>query len=147
MRRGDCFAPKNGARNDMKDEVFMKPGEYFLAERAIEANAGRETTRIVVRHSGDRPVQIGSHFHFFEVNRSLLFERQSAYGMRLNIPAGTAVRFEPGDEKEVELVALGGARIVYGHRALVNGALDDTQVREKALARQAAESPTLGKDG
>jgi urease subunit beta len=128
------------------EEVCMNPGEYFLEERAIEANLGRETVRVVVKNSGDRPVQIGSHFHFFEVNRALLFERKSAYGMRLNIPAGTAVRFEPGDEKEVELVALGGARVVHGHRGLVNGALDDPRVREKALAQQAAESPTLGKD-
>jgi urease beta subunit len=114
----------------------MNPGEYFLEERIIEANAGRKTFRIVVKNTGDRPVQIGSHFHFFEVNRALLFERQNAYGMRLNIPAGTAVRFEPGDEKEVELVALGGARIVYGHCSLVNGALDDPAVRKKALAHQ-----------
>ena len=111
----------------------MKPGEYILEEREIEANVGRATVKVVVKNSGDRPVQIGSHYHFFEVNRSLLFERKDAYGMRLNIPAGTAVRFEPGDEKEVELVALGGARVVYGHRALVNGALDDPKVREKAL--------------
>ncbi len=118
----------------------MNPGEYILEERMIQANAGRETFKVVVKNSGDRPVQIGSHFHFFEVNRSLLFERKSAYGMRLNIPAGTAVRFEPGDEKQVELVALGGARVVYGHRGLVNGALDNPQVREKALARQAGQS-------
>ena len=101
----------------------MKPGEYFLEERDIEANAGRETVKVVVKNSGDRPVQVGSHFHFFEVNTALLFDRQTAYGMRLNIPAGTAVRFEPGDEKEVTLTALGGARVVYGHRGLVNGAL------------------------
>jgi urease beta subunit len=125
----------------------MHPGEYFLEEREIEANIGRTVLKIVVKNSGDRPVQVGSHFHFFEVNRALLFERKDAYGMRLNIPSGTAVRFEPGDEKEVELVSLGGERVVYGHRALVNGALDDPKVREKAIARQAAESPRLGKDG
>lgn len=125
----------------------MKPGEYILEERDIEANVGRATVKVVVKNSGDRPVQIGSHYHFFEVNRALLFERKNAYGMRLNIPAGTAVRFEPGDEKEVELVSLGGARVVYGHRALVNGALDDPKVREKAIAQQSAESPRLGKDG
>ena len=101
--------------------------------REIEANVGRETLKVVVKNSGDRPVQIGSHYHFFEVNRALLFERKDAYGMRLNIPAGTAVRFEPGDEKEVELVALGGARVVYGHRGMVNGALDDPKVKSKAL--------------
>lgn len=111
----------------------MHPGEYLLEAREIEANVGRETVKVVVKNSGDRPVQVGSHYHFFEVNSFLLFERKDAYGMRLNIPAGTAVRFEPGDEKEVELVSLGGARVVYGHRALVNGALEDPQVKSKAL--------------
>lgn len=105
----------------------MKPGEYLLEERAIEANVGRKTAKVIVKNSGDRPVQVGSHYHFFEVNPALLFERQSAYGMRLNIPAGTAVRFEPGDEKEVELVALGGARVVYGHRGEVNGKLESRE--------------------
>jgi urease subunit beta len=103
----------------------MKPGEYFLNEdeEDIEANAGRPITSLLVKHTGDRPVQVGSHYHFFEVNRSLDFDRQAAYGMRLNIAAGTAVRFEPGEEKMVSLVTLGGARIVYGHRGLVNKAL------------------------
>lgn len=103
----------------------MKPGEYLLNDAAgeIEANIGRKTATVLVRHTGDRPIQVGSHFHFFEVNRALDFERQEAYGMHLNIPAGTAVRFEPGDEKEVNLVAFGGSRMVYGHRGLVNGAL------------------------
>ena len=103
----------------------MKPGEYLLNDAAgeIEANVGRTTATVLVRHTGDRPIQIGSHFHFFEVNRILDFDRRAAYGMRLNIPAGTAVRFEPGDEREVSLVAFGGARMVYGHRGLVNGAL------------------------
>ena len=111
----------------------MKPGEYLLEEREIEANLGRETVKVIVKNSGDRPVQIGSHYHFFEVNPALLFERKDAYGMRLNIPAGTAVRFEPGDEKEVELVSLGGARVVYGHRGMVNGALDDPKVKNRVL--------------
>ena len=103
----------------------MKPGEYLLNDPAgeIEANGSRQTATVLVRHTGDRPIQIGSHFHFFEVNRILDFDRQAAYGMRLNIPAGTAVRFEPGDEKEVSLVAFGGERVVYGHRGLVNGVL------------------------
>jgi urease subunit beta len=105
---------------------MMKPGEYLLNEAAgaIEANAGRATAKLLVRHTGDRPVQVGSHFHFFEVNSALVFEREAAYGMRLNIPAGTAVRFEPGEEREVGLVAFGGARIVYGHNGKVNGQLD-----------------------
>lgn len=103
----------------------MKPGEYIFDDAAgeIELNAGRVTTTLLVRNLGDRPVQVGSHYHFFEVNRALEFERQQAYGMRLNIAAGTAVRFEPGEEKEVPLVALGGDRIIHGHQAHVNGAL------------------------
>src|SRR4029453_13117717 len=102
----------------------MIPGEYFLKTEPIEANAGRRTVRIAVTNRVDRPIQVGSHCHFFEVNRALAFDRQTAYGMRLNIPAGTAVRFEPGDTKEIELVALGGTRTVYGINGLVNGPLD-----------------------
>ena len=102
----------------------MIPGEYFLKEEPIEANAGRATSHVTVTNRGDRPIQVGSHCHFFEVNRALAFDRQSAYGMRLNIAAGTAVRFEPGDTKEVHLVALGGSRRVYGINNLVNGKLD-----------------------
>src|SRR4029079_5609466 len=101
----------------------MIPGEYFLKEDVLEANRGRKTARIVVANRGDRPIQVGSHCHFFEVNRALDFDRKTAYGMRLNIPAGTAVRFEPGDTKEIELVALGGTRTVYGINGLVNGKL------------------------
>lgn len=103
----------------------MNPGEYFLDEETgdIEANAGRPVVSLLVKHTGDRPVQIGSHYHFFEVNNALEFDRQAAYGMRLNIAAGTAVRFEPGEEKVVSLVTLGGARVVYGHQGKVNGPL------------------------
>ena len=101
----------------------MIPGEYFLKDEPIEANSGRATSRVEVTNRGDRPIQVGSHFHFFEVNRALNFDRQGAYGMRLNIPAGTAVRFEPGDTKEIELVALGGTRTVFGINGLVNGKL------------------------
>lgn len=103
----------------------MKPGEYFLATPAsdIEANVGRTSATVLVRHTGDRPIQVGSHFHFYEVNAALAFDRTAAYGMRLNIPAGLAVRFEPGDEKEVQLVAFAGTRTIFGHRGLVNGAL------------------------
>jgi urease beta subunit len=101
----------------------MKPGEYLLGDGDIQANAGRQTVTVLVRHTGDRPVQVGSHYHFFEVNSALSFDRQAAYGMRLNIAAGTAVRFEPGEEKEVSLVAFGGERRVYGHTGKVNGAL------------------------
>src|SRR3954454_21485008 len=103
----------------------MIPGEYFLQSDPIEINAGRRTVTLEVANRGDRPIQVGSHCHFFEVNRALSFERPSAYGMRLNIAAGTAVRFEPGDTREVELVAIGGRREVYGLNGLVNGRLDD----------------------
>ena len=115
----------------------MNPGEYLLNETAgdIAANVGRSTTTVVVRHTGDRPIQIGSHFHFFEVNRALAFDRAAAYGMHLNLPAGTAVRFEPGEEKEVPLVAFGGLRIVRGHNGLVEGALDDQAIKAAALDR------------
>lgn len=101
----------------------MIPGEYFLKNDPIEANAGRATARLAVTNRGDRPIQVGSHCHFFEVNTALTFDRQAAYGMRLNIAAGTAVRFEPGDTKEVDLVALAGTRTVYGINGLVNGKL------------------------
>ena len=113
----------------------MHPGEYFLDEEAgdIPANAGRSVTTVLVRHTGDRPVQVGSHYHFFEVNPALEFDRAASYGHRLNVPAGTAVRFEPGEEKEVTLVEFGGARRVYGHRGRINGALDDDAVRSAAL--------------
>ncbi len=101
----------------------MIPGEYFLRSESIVANANRATARVVVTNRGDRPIQVGSHCHFFEVNRALDFDRSTAYGMRLNIASGTAVRFEPGDTREVELVALAGTRTVYGINGLVNGNL------------------------
>src|SRR6266480_2850690 len=106
----------------------MIPGEYFLSADAIEINAGRPTRHLDVTNRGDRPVQVGSHCHFFEVNRFLDFDRAAAYGMRLNIAAGTAVRFEPGDTREVELVALGGSRQVQGLNSLTEGALDDPSI-------------------
>ncbi len=111
----------------------MIPGEYFLADDSIELNAGRVTRRIAVANTGDRPIQVGSHFHFLEANRRLVFDREAAYGMRLNIASGTAVRFEPGDTREVELVAIGGSREVIGLNGLVDGALDDAGVHARAL--------------
>lgn len=113
------------------------PGEYLLAADPIELNEGRQTRRIEVRNRGDRPIQVGSHCHFFEVNRHLAFDRAAAYGMRLNIPAGTAVRFEPGDTREVELVAIGGSREISGLNRLVEGRLDDDRVRAAALKASA----------
>lgn len=99
----------------------MKPGEYFLDETSpIEANVGRRTARLTIRNTGDRPVQVGSHYHFYEVNNALDFEREAARGMRLNIPAGTSVRFEPGEEKEITLVEFAGERVVLGHQGKGN---------------------------
>jgi urease beta subunit len=109
------------------------PGEYLLADGDIVANVNRDVVELTVANTGDRPIQVGSHFHFFEVNRALRFERTRAFGMRLNVPAGTAVRFEPGDEKRVTLVALGGRRTVFGLNALTEGGSKDA-----ALARLAA---------
>ena len=103
----------------------MHPGEYFIEPEEIEAKVDRRVAMASVKNAGDRPIQVGSHYHFFEVNRALVFDRTAAYGMRLNIPAGTAVRFEPGEEKEVALVTFGGARRIFGHNGLVNGELDD----------------------
>jgi urease beta subunit len=101
----------------------MIPGEYLLQSDPVAANVGRETVTILVRHTGDRPIQVGSHYHFYEVNRALEFDREQARGMRLNVPAGTGMRFEPGEEKQVPLVALGGLRRVFGHQGRINGAL------------------------
>ncbi len=112
----------------------MIPGEYILAHEPIEVNAGREPTTLVVLNTGDRPVQVGSHFHFSEANKALVFDRKQALGMRLDIPAGTAVRFEPGQDREVSLVPFAGARIVRGFNGLVNGGPDDREVGEAALA-------------
>jgi urease subunit beta len=95
---------------------MMNPGEYFLETEPIQANIGRKTAKLVVRHTGDRPVQVGSHYHFFEVNDALVFDRDATRGMRLNIPAGTSVRFEPGEDKEVHLVEFAGERVVLGHK-------------------------------
>ena len=102
----------------------MIPGEYQIQDGEIELNAGRRTLRLSVANSGDRPIQVGSHYHFFETNDALLFDRASTRGMRLNIPAGTAVRFEPGQSREVELVDLAGARRVFGFAGRVMGDLD-----------------------
>jgi urease subunit beta len=101
----------------------MIPGELITAEGELTLNAGRETRRITVANLGDRPIQVGSHYHFYETNRALEFEREQARGFRLNIPAGTAIRFEPGQRRDVELVALGGARCVYGFQGRIMGSL------------------------
>jgi urease beta subunit len=112
----------------------MIPGEVLVDNDApaIAANVGRATVTLLVRHTGDRPIQVGSHYHFFEVNAGLVFDRAAAYGRRLNIAAGTAVRFEPGDAKEVTLVTLAGSRVAMGHRGLVQGDLGDATIKAKA---------------
>ncbi len=102
---------------------MMIPGEIITPAGEIELNAGRQAVKLCVGNTGDRPIQVGSHFHFYEVNNALNFDREQALGMRLDIPAGTAVRFEPGDEKEVSLVPLVGSRQVYGFNGKVNGKL------------------------
>lgn len=112
----------------------MIPGEYFIADGEIEANAGRRTIEMTVTNTGDRPVQVGSHFHFFEANRSLSFDREAAFGMRLNIPSGGAVRFEPGEKKRIVLVELGGTRTVRGLNGLTEGPAGSAQ-KSAALMR------------
>ena len=101
----------------------MIPGEMFITDGEIELNKGRKTATLSVSNTGDRPIQVGSHYHFFETNPALKFDRKKARGMRLNIPAGTAVRFEPGQSREVTLVALAGSRTIYGFRGAVMGKL------------------------
>lgn len=105
----------------------MIPGEYFLSDEPIIANVGKSTISVSVRNTGDRPIQIGSHTHFFEVNKALDFPRKQSYGYRLNIPAGTSVRFEPGETKEISLTEFGGKKIVFGFSGLVNGNLKEKQ--------------------
>ncbi|MGH1428602.1 MAG: urease subunit beta [Arenicella sp.] len=102
----------------------MKPGEYLIDAGDIELNDGRDTLTVVVNNNADRPIQVGSHYHFYETNAALLFERESTKGFRLNIAAGTAVRFEPGQEREVELVAYAGKREVYGFRGDIMGKIE-----------------------
>ena len=107
----------------------MKPGELFLKSGEIELNAGRPTVNVTVANSGDRPIQVGSHYHFFETNTALKFDRAKARGFRLDSPAGTAVRFEPGQTREVRLVAYAGLRRVYGFNAKINGKLDSGKAK------------------
>lgn len=113
----------------------MIPGEYILSDEPIEANKNRESISLIVKNTGDRPVQVGSHFHFFEANKALVFERDKAFGMRLNIPAGTAVRFEPGQDKMVMLVVLGGKRKVFGLNGLTDGKIDDAKNKNAAFKK------------
>jgi len=120
---------------------IMIPGEYITSDEPITANVGKSTTSMSVRNTGDRPIQVGSHTHFFEANKALEFPRKQSYGYRLNIPAGTSVRFEPGETKEIELTEFGGKKIVYGFNGLVNGSLEEKQ--EEAF-KKAAEKGFKG---
>ena len=114
--------------------VAIIPGEIILGEGDIVAFNGRRTVELIVANTGDRPIQVGSHCHFFEANRALRFDREQAYGFRLQVPAGTAVRFEPGEDKRVTLVSIGGNRVAYGINGLTHGRLDDPHVKAKAVA-------------
>ncbi|MFN0071588.1 MAG: urease subunit beta [Chloroflexota bacterium] len=113
---------------------MSETANYLVGDEPIELNAGRRTCSLTVENTGDRAIQVGSHFHFLEVNRALRFDRAASYGMRLNIPAGTAVRFEPGDSQAVELVELGGTRQVEGLNGLTRGRLDDPGQKERVLS-------------
>src|ERR1700684_4048850 len=114
----------------------MIPGEIFIQDGEIELNAGRKTVTLAVANSGDRPIQVGSHYHFFETNPALKFDRRKARGMRLDIAAGTAVRFEPGQTREVKLVELAGTRTVYGFRQDIMGKLDQKGAKQNAKPSQ-----------
>jgi urease beta subunit len=120
------------------------PGEVIPGPGDIVAFEGRQTVELIVANTGDRPIQVGSHCHFFEANRALRFDREKAYGYRLQVPAGTAVRFEPGEDKRVTVVSIGGNRVAYGINGLVNGRLDDPTVKTKALVA-AREQGFIGK--
>ena len=113
----------------------MIPGEYILDGAELELNAGRPVVTLSVTNTGDRPIQVGAHYHFFEVNKALVFDRPKAYGTRPDLPSGTSVRFEPGDTKEVKLIPYGGRREVYGFNGLVMGRLDDPYTRTTSLKR------------
>ncbi|WP_018675154.1 urease subunit beta [Riemerella columbina] len=113
----------------------MIPGEIIVKEGTIICNEGRATTKIKVTNTGDRPIQVGSHYHFFEVNKAMQFDREKAFGMRLNIVASTAVRFEPGEEKEVELVEIGGNKKIMGFNNLVNGEISSDSKKQESLKK------------
>ncbi|WP_234118232.1 urease subunit beta [Clostridium hydrogenum] len=111
----------------------MIPGEIIIKNKEIVCNEGKRTEKITVSNTGDRPIQVGSHFHFFEVNKALEFDRKAAFGMRLDIASGTAVRFEPGEEKDVTLVEVSGNKEIHGFSGLTEGCISDEKVREKSF--------------
>ena len=132
------------AKRASTQPAVVIPGEIILGQGDVVAFKGRQTVEMIVANTGDRPIQVGSHCHFFEANRALRFDREKAYGYRLQVPAGTAVRFEPGEDKRVTLVSIGGNRVAYGINGLVNGRLDDQNVKIKAMTA-AREQGFLGK--
>ena len=132
---GKPSKPSKGGQDLQPASII--PGEIILGQGDIIAFEGRVTVEITVANAGDRPIQVGSHCHFFEANRALRFDREKAFGFRLQIPAGTAVRFEPGEDKRVTLVAIGGNRVAYGINGLTNGRLDDPAVKTAAFRRAA----------
>lgn len=125
---------RNAGKNSLQPATII-PGEVILGEGDIVAFNGRQTVELTVANTGDRPIQVGSHCHFFEANRALRFDREKAYGFRLQVPAGTAVRFEPGEDKRVTLVSIGGNRVAYGINGLTHGRLDDPNVKQRALVK------------
>jgi urease beta subunit len=137
-------AVSRSAKKVLIQHASVIPGEVILGEGDITALKGRQSVEMIVANTGDRPIQVGSHCHFFEANRALRFDREKAYGFRLQVPAGTAVRFEPGEDKRVTLVSIGGNRVAYGINELVNGRLDDPAVKTKAL-EAAREQGFIGK--
>lgn len=125
----------------------MIPGEIRFAKGEIEVNKGLDTVAVRITNTGDRPIQVGSHYHIFEVNSALKFDREKAYGFRIDTPAGTSVRFEPGQSQTVRLIPFRGERVVYGFQGWVNGKLDDARVRQRAMKRMHDEyNPGQDKD-
>jgi urease subunit gamma/beta len=138
---GSFLAPPSSRAGESPVEVEAGPGGLSGPDGEIELNAGRDTRQLAVTNRGDRPIQVGSHYHFIETNRALVFDRSAAYGMRLDIPAGTAVRFEPGETKTVNLVAIAGARVIHGGNALADGPVSDEGL---AAARAAVGASDFG---
>jgi len=122
-------------------------GRFVFAEGEVEINAGRRTVQIIVRNTGDRPIQVGSHFHFMEVNRYLAFDRRAAFGMHLDIPSGTAVRFEPGEEKRVTLTEYAGKQVAFGFNSLTNGSVRSEAVKARAIQNAEASGFKFEKEG
>lgn len=143
-KTGRAAKTVKAVKSSPHEPTSVIPGEVILGEGEIVAFNGRQTVEVTVVNIGDRPIQVGSHCHFFEVNRALRFDRETAYGYRLQVPAGTAVRFEPGEEKRVTLVAIGGNRVAYGINGLVDGCMDDPVVKQRALSN-ARERGFIGK--